>query len=135
MVFVGESEACNQICYMYNGLFDSMSESRAACIVMRLQVDAHTPLLFILIIKIYPFRYNAMHCGTIPLFLAQYHTENRTQWSYFHMILIQVWKGYIYAYILTLVHVQQRTLKKKMESYLNVFIFKYAHTYRCAQTR
>ena len=38
MVFVGESEACNQIGSMYNGLFDSMTESRAAYIVMRLQV-------------------------------------------------------------------------------------------------
>ena len=31
-----ESEARNQIRSMYNGLFDSMIESRAACIFMRL---------------------------------------------------------------------------------------------------
>ena len=36
MVFVGESEAYNQIGSMYNGLFHSMTESRAAYIVMRL---------------------------------------------------------------------------------------------------
>ena len=38
MVFVGESEACNQIRSMYNGLFDSTTKSRAVCIVIRLYV-------------------------------------------------------------------------------------------------
>ena len=65
---------------------------------------------------------NAIHCGTAPLYLAQYHIENRTQGSYFYMILIQVQKGYIYAYIRTYVATcSTKNLKKLSHILMSLF--------------